>query len=159
MKKIRIKAKGSAMPVMMVALITMAVVLFACSKNAGVATVGKTTGINDIAKTVDGDMLQGSIAMATDENYLDIVFNSGSRYILLQKIPGMLYENTDEIKKATLVTSKYGVILKDDETGKIWLFANNDDESLQKFESLKQQLHTSYVSATVFGSTIVKQEL
>lgn len=159
MKTTLTKVKGSAMPVCMAILLAAGVLFFSCKKNAAEVAA---TGNNDMARVanmVGSATEEGSMLAATDdENNVTMVFNQGSKYVLLQKIPGTPYEKADEIKSAVLITSKYGVIVKDVAANKVWLFANNDEESLQKFEAVKQQLHGSYVSTTVFGVTIVMTE-
>ncbi len=140
------------------AILISATLFFSCGKNAATTAQAKQGSIDmgRVAVMVDGQAVEGCIATNTDdENNLAIVFNKGNKYVLIQKIPGLPIENADEIKSATLITSKYGVIIKDETTNKVWLFANNDEESLQKFESVKQQLGGSYVSITVFGTTVI----
>ena len=75
---------------------------------------------------------------------------------MLQAVPGIALQGIPDIQNATIITSQYGVIVKSGAEGKVWLFANNDAASLQKFEAIKQQLQSSYVSETVYGVTIVK---
>jgi hypothetical protein len=129
---------------------------FACKKNAeAVAIAPPVNDIENMAGIVHGETLTGSIVANDDENTTTLVFNSGTKYVLIEKIPGMPTEDIHAIQSAMLITSKYGVIVKDVTNNKVFLLANNDEESLQKFETIKQQLHCSVVSTTIFGTTFI----
>ena len=163
MKMIIAKAKGIAMPVIM-PLVT-ATIFFSCQKNADgttaatTATAAPADNMSTIATMVNGETLEGSMLAATGEDKnLTLVFNQGSKFIIIEKIPGMPFENPDEIKQAVVITSKYGIIVKNTKDNKAWLMINNDDESQQKFEAVKQQLHCSLVTTTIFGTTIVNAQ-
>ena len=138
-------------------LLAAGTIFFSCKKNAD-AIAPSNDNMDNIAKIIDGNALEGSIAKNSDENGMAIVFNRGSKYVLIEKIPGMPSGDVSSIQSAVLITSKYGVIVKDITNNKVWLLANNDEESLQKFELIKQQLHSSYVSITIFGTTIINAE-
>ena len=131
-----------------------------CKKNeTGITTPVSSVATDDmgsIAKMMDGDALTGNIAGTADDNSISLVFNKGSRYILIEKIPGMPGVDVNAVDRAVLITSKYGVIVKDVTANKVWLLANNDDESQQKFEAIKKQLHCSFISTTVYGFTVVR---
>ena len=132
---------------------------FACKKNADAVAAANGAGdINSIAAVIEGTAETGSIVTNDDNNTTTIVFNNGSKYVLIDKIPGMPTEDIHSIQKAVLVTSKHGIVLKDVTNNKIFLLANNDEESLQKFETVKQGLHCDVVSTTIFGTTIVNAE-
>lgn len=163
MKKMIAKAKGIAMPIIL--LLLTATVFFSCQKNAagttvaGINATAQADNMGAIARMVNGEALEGSMIAVTDEgNNLSLVFNRGSKFIIVEKIPGMPFENPDEIKQAVVITSKYGIIIKSTKDNKAWLMINNDDESLQKFEAVKQQLHCSLVTTTIFGTTIVNAQ-
>jgi len=163
MKTIIAKAAGIAMP--MAALLVTAVIFFSCQKNAvnnpAIASTAAAPldNIGAIANMVNGETLEGGMVAATGEdNSLTLVFNQGNKYIIIEKIPGMPFENPDEIKQAVVITSKYGIIVKNTKDNKAWLMINNDEESLQKFEAVKQQMHCSLVTTTVFGTTIVNAQ-
>jgi hypothetical protein len=134
--------------------------LASCKKNADTVAAPAGNDIQAAAGILNGETLSGNIVTGQGgDNNLVIVFNRGHKYVLIQKIPGIPCETEGEIKSAEMVTSKYGVMIKDDMANKVWLFANNDKESQQKFESVKKQLSGSYVTATVFGTTIINQDL
>lgn len=158
MKAIIANAKGIAM------LLLTATILLSCQKNevsnpATEATAALADNIKTIAAMVNGEALEGSMLAATGEDKnLTLVFSQGSKFIIVEKIPGMPFENPDEIKNAVVITSKYGIIVKNISDNKAWLMINNDDESQQKFEAVKQQLHCSLVTTTIFGTTIVNAQ-
>ncbi len=138
-------------------LFVTATIFFSCKKESAAtgAPAQPVNNIDNITKLLNGSALTGSIVTDSDENNMVLTFNSGTKYVIIEKIPGMPVENVNAIRSAVLITSKYGVIVKDTDNNKVWLLANNDEESLQKFEAIKQQLHCSFVCTTVFGVTIV----
>lgn len=139
-------------------LLATGTLFFSCKKNVtqSAETVAAKDDMQQFATMLDGEPEQGSIVTTADDKGITMVFNKGNKYILIEKIPGMPGEKLDEIKTAVLITSKYGVVVKDVEANKAWLLANNDEESLQKFEAIKQQLKCSYISTTIYGITVVK---
>lgn len=158
MKTIIANAKGIAV------LLLTAIIFFSCQKNevSNPATEAMATpagNIKTIAAMVNGETLEGSMVAATGEDKnLTLVFNRGSKFIIVEKMPGMSFENPGEIKNAVVITSKYGIIIKNTSDNKAWLMINNDDESQQKLEAVKQQLHCSLVTTTIFGTTIVNTQ-
>ena len=158
MKTVNAKATGRAMLACIAILLATGTLFFSCKKNVtqSTETVAAKDDMQQVATMLDGEPQQGSIATAADDKGITMVFNKGSRYILIEKIPGMPGQNVDAIESAVLITSKYGVFIKDVTENKAWLLINNDEESMQKFEAIKQQLNCSYVSTTIYGVTVVK---
>lgn len=146
-------AKITAFSVVVIFLATG--LLFACKKDAGET---KTPGesMDEIALILDGKTLSGSVESISAGNELALNYDNGRQFILIAKMPGVLDVDANSSQSAELITSKYGVVIKDLNTKKIWLFANNDEESILKFEEIKSRLTGSYQSTVVFGTTIVQ---
>ena len=135
------------------------ILLLACNKNAaGVKTTAAHDDITQIAEIVQGKVFAGSISSHADDSMLSINYNNGSQFVLVQDMPGLLKVDVPTLASATLITSIYGVIVNDAATGKTILLANNDAESIQKFEEVKAALKGSYTSTLVYGVTYIHAE-
>ena len=130
---------------------------FACKKDVKEAVFLKNN-LDEIAGTLNGNKISGSLAGSNDENLLVLNYNKGSQFILIDKLPGSQNINLNSIQSAELVTSRYGIVIKDVSNNKILLLVNNDEESIKKFETIKSLLADSYESSRVFGITIVNSE-
>jgi len=139
-----------------VVILAACVIFAACQKNTAVVdSMPQSEDLNSIAASINGTALEGDIVTNSDDSTTIILFNNGAKYVLIEKIPGMPTEDMHTIQKAVLITSTHGIVVKDVTNNKIFLLANNDEESLQKFEAIKQRLHCDVVSTTIFGTTIV----
>jgi len=140
-------------------LITMALFL-SCKKEASATPVAATSNDNmyNIAEIIQGKVFAGTISSNNDDSTLNINYNNGSQFVMVQNLPGQLKVNMPTLPSAELITSVYGVIIKDDATGKMVLLANNDAESIQKFEAVKAALKGRYTSTTTYGITVVHAE-
>ena len=101
-----------AFPKMMLLLMMAATIFFSCKKESA-ATATPADNTENITKMLQGNALTGSIVTDSDESNTVLTFNRGSKYIIIEKIPGMPVENVDAIRNAVLITSKYGIIVKD----------------------------------------------
>ena len=109
-------------------------------------------------KVLDGTVLSGNVTTESNENEIALNYNNGNKFILIEKIQGTERISINSIQSAEVITSKYGVILKDLSNNKIFLLTNNDSESLKMFEQVKSLFGKNLQSATVFGVTIVNAE-
>jgi hypothetical protein len=131
--------------------------LFSCKKdNTGVMI--SQNKFDEAAKILDGIKLSGSITSSIAANELAINYNNGSQYILIDEIPGSGKIKINSSESSELVTSKYGLIVNDKSSGKILLFSNNDEESIQKFEDVKLLFKNNYESSLIFGTVIINSE-
>jgi len=150
------KLSGTAIfPGMITVLVVM--LLFSCKKGS-VETVPVKNDMVEAAKVLDGTVLSGNVTTESNENEIALNCNNGNKCILIEKIQGTEPISINSIQSAEVITSKYGVILKDLSNNKIFLLTNNDSESLKMFEEVKSLFGKNLQSATVFGVTIVNAE-
>ena len=130
--------------------------LFSCKKDNTDGMISKNK-FDEVTKILDGIKLSGSITSSISENEAVLNYNNGSKYILIDEIPGSKI-NINLSESSELITSKYGVIINDKSNGKILLLPNNDEESIQKFETVKLLLNNNYESSAIFGTVIINSE-
>ena len=142
------------------AVLVTTALFFSCKKEAATIPVSATGGndIYQIAELIQGKVFAGSISANANDSMLNINYNNGSQFVMVQQLPGLLQVDVPNLPSAEMVTSVYGVIIKDDATGKMVLLANNDPESKQKFDAVKAALKGSYTSTITFGVTVVHAE-
>ena len=164
-KKIKFKkmtTKNSTLPgsIIFPGIITVLVavmLLFSCKKGS-VETVSVKNDMAEAAKVLDGTVLSGNVTAESNESEIALNYNNGNKFILIEKIQGAEPISINRIQSAEVITSKYGVILKDLSNNKIFLLTNNDAESLKMFEEVKSLFGKNLQGATVFGVTIVNAE-
>ena len=140
-----------------VAIIIAALLLFSCKKNS-LETVPEKSNMAYVSQVLGGNLLTGNVMVESDENEIAINYNNGSKYILITKIPHTQISNINNIQAASLITSKYGIVLKDLNTGKVFFLANNDSESADEFKTVQSNFKSSFQSDKIFGTTIINSE-
>lgn len=151
------KLSGSIIFPGMITVLVAVMLLFSCKKGS-VETVSVKNDMVEAAKVLDGTVLSGNVTTESNENEIALNYNNGNKFILIEKIQGTEPISINSIQSAEVITSKYGVILKDLSNNKIFLLTNNDSESLKMFEEVKSLFGKNLQSATVFGVTIVNAE-
>ena len=151
------KLLGSIIFPGMIIVLVAVMLLFSCKKGS-VETVSVKNNMVEAVKVLDGTVLSGNITTESNENAIVLNYNNGNKFILIEKIQGTEPISINSIQSAEVITSKYGVILKDLSNNKIFLLTNNDSESLKMFEEVKSLFGKNLQSATVFGVTIVNAE-
>lgn len=141
----------------MITAVLAVMFLFSCKKSS-VENVSVKNDMTTAAKMIDGIVFSGTITSESDESEVALNYNNGNKFILIMKIPYAESFNINNMQSAEVITSKYGVILKDLSTNKVFLLANNDLESIKKFEAVQSLFDKISQSATIFGTTIVNSE-
>lgn len=141
----------------MMTFLVAVMLLFSCKKGS-VGTVSVKSDMVEAAKVLNGTVLSGNVTVESNESEIALNYNNGNKVILIEKIQGTESISINSIKSAKVITSKYGVILKDLSNNKIFLLTNNDSESLKMFEDVKPLFGKDLQSTTVFGVTIVNAE-
>lgn len=130
---------------------------FSCKKDARpVKSAGYDT--NEIARILKGNRMNGSLSINSDQTDWEMDLDSGSRYIFIQKLPGNENVNIRSMPAAEVVTSVYGVVIKDTERNKTLFFINKDEESIKKFEAIQSILPATTQRVRIFGITVVNAE-
>ncbi len=156
MKKENQKIKRSMFLGGLVVIILMVTILISCKKDVSQNTTA--SNIDDtykLAEIISGKVLSGSITSTDEEGLQSINFNNGSQFVLVQKIPGLCNIKIPASPFAELVTSSYGVIVKDKAHNGLLLLANNDAESIKKFKQVEAALHNLYKSTLIYGTTVI----
>jgi hypothetical protein len=114
--------------------------------------------MDQAAKILQGEKRSGSLIGAEDGDRLALSCNEGRQYILVDKIPGTQNIGVFSSTSAELITSEYGIVIKDLSNNKLVLLANNDAESIRRMEQARSIMNgegVSLVFGTIFGTTIV----
>jgi hypothetical protein len=151
------KLPGSIIFPCMITVLVAIMLLFSCKKGS-VEIVSVKNDMAEATKLLGGAVLSGNVTTESNENEIALNYNNGNKFILIEKIQGTEPISINGIKSAEVITSKYGIILKDLSNNKIFLLMNNDSESLKMFEEVKPLFGKNLQSATVFGVTIVNAE-
>jgi hypothetical protein len=133
-----------------------AIIQFSCQKPANSDVTAKDD-LTETAALVKGTVLYGSITSESDADALNLAYNSGRKYIILQKLAGGP-DLSVNIPSAGVILSQYGVIIKDLNKNSYFLFANNDPISIGQFKSVESQVSGSVQNSLIFGSTIVNND-
>lgn len=140
-----------------VAVIIASLLLFSCKKSS-LETVPEKNNMASVSESLQGDLFIGKVTVESDENEIVINYNNSSKYILITKIPQTQISNINDVQSASLITSKYGIVLKDLNTHKVYFFTNNDSESLDEFKTVQSNFKSSFQSNKIFGTTIINTE-
>jgi hypothetical protein len=132
------------------------VIQFSCKKPANSDATAKDD-LTETAALVKGKVLYGSITSESDANALNLAYNSGRKYIILQKLAGGPNLSVN-IPSAGVILSQYGVVIKDLNKNSYLLFANNDPTSIEQFKTVESQVSGSVQNLLIYGSTIVNND-
>ncbi len=138
-------------------IVVAVTLLFSCKKNS-IDVLPQKNDMSDATKIVDGDLLTGNVTIESDENEVALNYKNGNKFILIAKIPNTPIANITDMQSAEVITSKYGIILKDLSSDKVFFLINNDSESIKRFETVQSLFTTNFQSAKIFGTTIVNSE-
>ena len=147
------KTKNSGVVVAILA----ALLLFSCKKNS-LETVPEKNNMASVSESLKGDLFTGNVTVEGDEDEIAINYNNGSKYILITKIPQTQISNINDVQSASLITSKYGIVLKDLNTGKVYFFTNNDSKSLDEIKAVQADFKSSFQCDKIFETTIINSE-
>lgn len=143
-------------PCMITALVAV-MFLLSCKKGF-VETTSVKNDMAEAAKVLNGKVLSGSVRSETNENEIALNYNNGNKYIFMEKIQDTEPISINSTYSAELITSKYGVVLKDLSNNKIFLLTNNDSESIKMFEAVKSIFAKDFQNVAIFGITVVNAE-
>lgn len=153
------QSPGKGILLGMAVLFLAGAVVFSCRKNVASETqVARKTQMDEIARLLNGDLRSGSLAGADDENELALDYNNGGQFILVDKLPGAKNIRFRPGSSVELITSRYGIVIRDLGNNKLLLLANNDEESIRRFDAVRSLLQDGYESVMIFGTTLVNPE-
>ncbi|MBN8789289.1 MAG: hypothetical protein J0I84_19580 [Terrimonas sp.] len=157
MKTKNSKLYGSIAYINMITVFIAATLIFSCKKDPDKNTVIQSNMI-EAAKKTGSKVLCGNVAIESDDHGITLNYNNGSKLILIEKIRGAKTVDICKIHSAEIITSEYGVIIKNLDNKNVFFLINNDSESLQMFQSIRSLFANHYQSSTVFGITVVNAE-
>ncbi len=136
-------------------LLTGLIVFSACQKKKEEPIAKR----NDMQQAAD--LLQGKIACgklentAIEDNYAFLEFSEGSKAIIVQLMPGDKSVEIPSLTNSCIITSNYGVVIKDPTTNSVLLLPRDDDESQRKFAALELLFNQRKLTATLGGVTLL----
>lgn len=141
------KSKNSSPGYLILTTLLYALAFFSCKKED--ANHSKKD-LNEVAASLGGTKLTGSITIVTEGNESAIVFNSTDKLVIisLQESESL---RAGTINSAELIISRYGVMVKDVAKNEVWLLSNNDKESKTKFEHARSLFSNAKFNATLFN--------
>ena len=142
------KSKNSAPGYLIITALWCMLAFFSCKKEDADNYSKKDS--NEVAVSLEGTKLTGSITIVTEDNESAIMFDNSDKLVII----GLAESESlraGTINSAELIVSKYGVMVKDVAKNEVWLLANNDEESKRKFEYVRTLLPNAKYSSTVFN--------
>jgi len=141
----------------MIGILASVLLLYACRKNSSENLSEKNTMVT-ARETLAGDMISGKVNIESNGDEIVINYNDGDRYILVGKISGVSVPDLDNLKSVTLVASKYGLVIQDISSNKVFFLVNNDNNSIDQFKKLASTFNSDFQTCKIFGTTIVNAE-
>lgn len=123
---------------------------FSCGKRTETAT--PHTRMDQAAQLLQGEKKSGTLMGVEDEGSLTLNYNNGSQYILVDMLPGLEDIEAFSMMSAELITSEYGIVIRDLGNDKLVFLANNDDESIRRMQRVRTLLNEEATCPTVFGT-------
>jgi hypothetical protein len=136
-------------------MLTGLIIFSACQKNKNEAIIVR----NDMQQAAD--LLKGKIDCgrlenaATEDNFTYLEFDEGSKAIIVQLMPGDKNIEIPSLKSSCIITSNYGVVIKDPATNTVLLLPRDDQESQRKFAAVELLFNQQKLTATTGGTTLI----
>ena len=147
--------KGALFPGM-TAILIIVILIFSCKKSSVDSTV--KDDMAEAARTWGGEMFSGTITTQGDEEGVVLDYNNGNKIICIENIKGTEPIRIADIRSAEIITSDYGVILKDVNNNKVFILTTNDPKSAKIAERVKSIFPGNPEAKAIFGVTIIHTE-
>ncbi|MBO9659928.1 MAG: hypothetical protein J7527_14005 [Chitinophagaceae bacterium] len=136
-------------------LLTGLIVFSACQKNKQEASIPKND-MQEAATLLKGKIDCGKLEnAATEDNVAYLDFSEGSKAIIVQLMPGDKSVSIPSLTNSCIITSNYGVVIKDPATNSVLLLPRDDEESQRKFAAVEQLFNQQKLTATIGGTTLI----
>jgi hypothetical protein len=110
-----------------------------------------------ISRILSGEILSGEVVDAQDDEGLAFVYNDAKVLLVLQKITSEHLISFDgKIENATIIHSQYGIVLRNNDTGQIWLYNMNDNISREKFSEVRDLLGGEIQTTEIAGTVSIR---
>jgi hypothetical protein len=116
-----------------------------CRKNS--VTQTSAVDINYITRSLEGTLLTGRLTTEQDSDGLAIFCNNGKTLIALGSMASQPLANPGNMEHAAVIYSSFGIIVRNDDTGQVWYFIQNDESSRQRFKALPGAVEKPLISA------------
>jgi hypothetical protein len=90
------------------------------------------------------------------ETSVVLVANSSNEIFFLQNPPAISITAMGDLLHAEMIYSKYGIVIRDTDSDKIWLYPLNDPESREKFNQAKSYLPGMHSFSDIAGHTRIR---
>lgn len=139
----------------LIIILTSLFVLSSCQKNKQADIIAKND-LQQVAELLKGKIDCGKLQnAATEDNFSYLEFNEGSKGIIIQLLPGDKSVNIPSLDHSCIITSGYGVVIKDPSTNSVLLLPRDDQESQHKFAEVELLFNRQALTAKVAGTTFI----
>ncbi|MCG2614956.1 hypothetical protein LZZ85_11715 [Terrimonas sp. NA20] len=137
-------------------LLTGLIVLSACQKNKEAASIIVKTDMQKAADLLQGKINCGKLDhVASEDNVAYLSFSEGSKAIIVQLMPGDKNVSIPSLANSCIITSHYGVVIKDPATNSVLLLPRDDRESQRRFAEIELLFNQQKLTATIGGTTLI----
>lgn len=130
-------------------------ILTSCQKNKQADIIAKND-MQQVAGILKGKIDCGKLEnAATEENFTYLEFNEGSKGIIVQLMPGEQNLSIPSLANSCIITSNYGVVIKDPAANSVLLLPRDDQESQRKFAEVELLFNRQPKTAQIAGTTFI----
>lgn len=130
----------------------LTLMIFSCKKN-NVDMPRRTTDLNAVAKTLQGEVYKGPVEAYQEEDGIVFGLDNWKTIVVLEKLNSDLLPICGNIEHAEIIYSGACIVVQNVATNEAWTYVNNDRSSQQKFEEIKSFFANSPSLALVSGNT------
>lgn len=126
-----------------------------CQKNKQADIIAKND-LQQVAELLNGKIDCGKLQNeATEDNFTYLEFNEGSKGIIIQLLPGDQNVNIPSLDHSCIITSSYGIVIKDLSNSSVLLLPRDDRESQHKFAEVELLFNKQTQTAKIAGTTFI----
>lgn len=151
MKRLLTKSAGSVLLSPTRILFALLLMISSCKKSETMQT-HSLNEMEHLSLILSGEILNSGIKDGQDDEGLVFVLNQENALLILQKISPAFLTSAGTLESATIISSKYGVLVRNNETLQTWLYIQNDRESRKKFEQVRARLSGDIQSVEIAGT-------
>jgi hypothetical protein len=115
-----------------------------CRKNNAARTSPET--LNYLSSNLEGMLLTGNLTTEKDSDGLAIFCNNGKTLIAVGSLAPAAPADPGNMEHAAVIYSRFGVIVRNLDTGQVWYYIQNDEQSRQRFQTLQGAVANPLIS-------------
>jgi hypothetical protein len=158
MKRLLLKSAGRLLLSPTGILFALLFTIASCKKSESSVTTPQND-IDRIASILTGEVFSSGIEDGQDEEGLVFVCKGGNDLLCLEKTSAVFITTTGALANATIIYSKYGILIRDNESQQTWLYIQNDPESREKFELVRAELKGTFLSTEIAGTIRIQSHI